>query len=62
MVMCMCFYMYVFNFLLVINKCKIWFQEFFQRPTEQSHAEMQATMANLRKHLDSLSDKLHKVC
>ncbi|XP_020626137.1 ubiquitin conjugation factor E4 A-like [Orbicella faveolata] len=35
--------------------------EFFQRPTEQSHAEMQATMANLRTHLDSLSEKLHKV-
>ncbi|KAL9957844.1 hypothetical protein ACROYT_G034792 [Oculina patagonica] len=35
--------------------------EFFQQPTEQSHAEMQATMANLRTHLDSLSEKLHKV-
>lgn len=23
---------------------------------------MQATMANLRKHLDTLSEKLHKVC
>ncbi|KAJ7373179.1 Ubiquitin conjugation factor E4 A [Desmophyllum pertusum] len=31
--------------------------EFFQRPTEQSHAEMQATMANLRTHLDSFIRK-----
>lgn len=35
--------------------------EFFRRPTEPSHAEIQATMANLRTHLDDLSDKLHKV-
>lgn len=35
--------------------------EFFQHPTEQSHVEMQATMANLRKHFDTLSEKLHKV-
>lgn len=35
--------------------------EFFLRPTEQSHVNMQATMANLRRHLDNLSDKLHKL-
>lgn len=35
--------------------------EFFQRPTEQSHAVMQATMANLRTHLDTLSNKLQRL-
>lgn len=35
--------------------------EFFQHPTEQTHASMQATMANVRQHLDNLSDKLHKL-
>lgn len=35
--------------------------QFFQRPTEPSQGEIQATMSNLRRHLDDLSDKLHKV-
>lgn len=37
-------------------------KEFFQHPTKQTPASMQATMANVRQHLDNLSDKLHKVC